>query len=136
MLKKILLVGLIIFEAILVVFIVSLFDDSTTKSYIQPLRNNYYLEGFIDGDIEEIYLKNSRKDYIYPKNFPTKNLLGKIIKNDTLFLESEGEENLYTREYYIVDMASDEIIGPLNNQEFFDKIRDYWSVDIIRWSNV
>lgn len=136
MLKKILLVGLIIFEAILVVFIVSLFDDSTTKSYIQPLRNNYYLEGFIDGDIEEIYLKNSQKDYIYPKNFPTKSLLGKIVKNDTLFLESEGEENLDAKEYYIVDMASDEIIGPLNSQEFVDKIRDYWSVDIIRWSNV
>ena len=56
MLKKVLLVSLIIFEVVLVIFIVSLFDDSTTKSYIQPLRNNYYLEGFIDGDIEEIYL--------------------------------------------------------------------------------
>lgn len=132
MVKKICLILLVFLEIPFVFLLICLLFDRSSNSYILPLKNNYYLEGFVSPQTEKVYLKNSRKNYIYPNNFPTTIVLGKIEEKNILFLECESK-NSDNAIYYIINMESDGIIGPLKDQDFIEEIKDYWSVDILNW---
>lgn len=113
-----------VFYAIFSGFMIELILGKNNVSYNRPLKNGYYIEYIAKKGIK---LKNDRVNYDYPENFPQKNIV-KYSTDDNLFILFDD-----IGEYYIIFLKKDLVLGPLNQTQFVDTIKDMEYYNFLDW---
>lgn len=117
--------SILVFYIIFSIFMIELILGKNNVSFNRPLKNGYYIEYIAKRGKK---LKNDRVNYEYPENFPSKSIV-KYLSNDDLFilLDDIGE-------YYIIFFKTDLVLGPLNQTQFVDTLKDMEYYDFLDWN--